>query len=1059
MEPARLIAALRSYCYEAIRRDGAPIRLTANLSEKAFGTCWLNELLVFNFRNPVGRNRPSKQSPTMNFIQSIVLWCCILCMCPMANAEDDQDFLRGCALYNHGKGEPANYPEAFAHFMKAAERGHAQSQFYLGRMYHLESSIGIDIEAAKKWYHLAGEAAEGAALNNLGNIYRKTGGPNHLILECYTRAAELGSRESHSSLGYAYCNERFGLPDDPEKAMQHLQKAAELGDSEAASTVGESYLNGWLAVKPDKLKATYFFSLATKEGDSKAMYWLEQLITDPAVVKQSDEATLQGWREIRLNFRKQIEQEVHPVLVEARAAYVEGKPKDARRILDEALDRWMADQAEKYHYSQPYDYYYTTVIWTEAQVKGGRADSLWSLFLYNYLYDYRAREGNGLSLLTTRINIEGKLIELGQYGLLRQSLKITKDLIFRSEKIDVDAVLEPVKVDPDYQVTGAEKLPIFVNLGSDGPNTSKELIGGSAMYALENLADERLVVGDWESALIIAKWWEKWNDASGKTGVTQKPSFPGCKAELAMLPMVVKMNAFAALGLSDREAEAARQLIALNSNSYGGQRLHVAQLRLFELAVDQGRSHEIDLKELESLEQKILHNKYVGNHTWKFAKLVRARVIAKTRGLNHGLPLVLEVLEETKDDVLAPLRLEAFLVAAQISLEAGVTDGVAELLNQALESARSRGLLLKEMRVYELYVTYLIATHQYDAALEMQNRVIELIKALKLTPRLKGALSQQEEIISLQQKSIIAASEGKGVDESIAKLGESLHGDHENEKSNKPPSPAQPGTPKSLLALQPRGIRTCPIGEEASSVFLLSNLSSKPGKALLRFKSDQVRFTQEEPQENQITVLCQPRDEAGMGVHELDCQVDILGGVQLPIVLIAEGSVSTGDATVSISLLRDSADLASKQVSQWVIQQQQEAGTIAVVDAARLSDSNFALIPVYHHLGSKEAGRTAALRVIASEPTLVEGFAADGTLLFVDAQGNGSFGDTGDLIATEQMDQLSPVLKSGPESGRIALRYRPHAKLLTKQVEIRIETRALGIDDAWKLDVVDYLEP
>jgi hypothetical protein len=35
----------------------------------------------------------------------------------------------------------------------------------------------------------------------------------------------------------------------------------------------------------------------------------------------------------------------------------------------------------------------------------------------------------------------------------------------------------------------------------------------------------------------------------------------------------------------------------------------------------------------------------------------------------------------------------------------------------------------------------------------------------------------------------------------------------------------------------------------------------------------------------------------------------------------------------------------------------------------------------------------------------------------------------------------------------------PPCKILTKQVEIRIETRALGNDDTWKLDVVDYLEP
>jgi TPR repeat protein len=988
----------------------------------------------------------------MNFFRSIILWCCILCVCPLAKAEEDPDFSRGCAIYQHGKGKTADYPEALAHFMKAAERGHARSQFYVGRMYHLESSIGIDLEAAKKWYRLAGEKGDDWGWNNLGNIYSRTDGPNHLVVEYYTRAAECGNEQSHYSLGQAYRYGFYGLPVDPDKAMQHLQQAAELGQSEAASMVGTIYLEGWQSVQPDKVKAAHYFSLGTKGRDAWCMHALQKLLHDPEVLSRSDEATLQGWREICLNYEKQIELELQPVLAQVRAAFEAGDPKAARQILDEAFERWAGESEVNRNYI------YGSAIWDEAQIKGGRADTLWSIFLYNYLYDLRKRRDLGIPLINIKINIHECLIELGQYGLLRQSLEMSKRLVIQSDNVDVDAVLSRVEVGPDYQVLGAEKLPVFVNPKIGRTNTAGELICGTAMYFLRDLANERLLVGDWKTALIIAEWWKRWNAAFGKPGAVPKRSFPGCEDELALLPMEMRMKAYASLGLPEREAEAARQLVALNSNSYGGRISHIAQLRLFELAVDQGRSGEIDLKELESLEEKIRNNILASSHTWKFAKLVKAKVIAKTRGLDQALPLVREVLEETSDDVLAPLRLEALLVSAQLSLEAGITDGVAETLSQALESARSRGMLLKEMRVYELYVDYLIATHQYDAAVEMQNRVIDLIKALKLTPRLEGALSRLEKIISLRQQSLVAAPVGGSAgSESPPRQKETTREGQGSSRGNDPPNPQLPGKAKSSLTLQPKGIRTLPIGNEASSVFLLSNLSTRPAEAVLKIKSDQFHFTLDEQHEGQLTVVCKQQGEEI--TRELDCRADVPGGAQFPIVLIAEGLASMAEGAVSISLTGDSTGSATGQESTWLIQQKSEAGVIAILDAARLTDSNFSLVPVFHQLASTEAGRKAALRVIASEPTRVEGFAADGTLLFVDAEGNGSFGDAGDLIATEEMDDLSPVLKPGLESGKFALRYRPRSKSLSQPMEIRIETRELGNGAAWKLDAVDLLEP
>lgn len=981
----------------------------------------------------------------MSSVRAIVFWCFILCVASLVRAEEHPDFTQGSALYQHGKGAPADFPKAFHYFMKAAKDNHSRSQFYVGRMYHLEASVGIDLEAAKKWYRLAGENGDANAWHNLGNVYRQSGGPNHIVVECFNKGAELGVDMSHHALGLAYRKGLYGLPIDTSKAVYHYEKAAELNEPQSAYLAAIIYFRGENAVKADKVKAAYYFSLGAKMGDDWSAHWLGALLDNSEVKKHYDAASLQEWGTLHENYKKKVNHEVQSTLVETRDAFDEGGSKAAHPILADAMNRWQ----ENNNYLSDY----TDAIWNEAQLKGGRYNFLWSQFLYERVCDYQRKKKGFTSLLHTKANLNDGYVTLGQFGLLRQSLEEVKHLIFQVETIDVDATVSGVKVGPDYQVLDAEKLPVFMKQKLGEPGTSGEFIGVGAMRSLELLAIERLAVGDWESALIIAEWMQRWSDAFRKAGVKPARSYPDFEGEFAQLPMAIRISAFSALGLPEQEAEAAKYIVELNADSYGGARLHAAQLWLFDLAVTQGRSHEISLKELEELEENIRRNIYVGSHFWKFAKLVRAKVIAKTGGLDEGLPLVWEVLEETNDEVIVSLRLEALMTAAQLSLEANVTAGVDKLLSEALESARSRGLLMKEIKIYEYYVAYLLATHQYDAALEMQSRVIDLIKALKLTPRLKGALSRIDEIVSLQKKHLASlANQGSAGNESITRQSGTTPDGH-NKNRNDGPQPT--GKTRPLLTLQPKGISTLPIGNEISAVFLLSNLSPISTKATLKIQSDQFHITRDEPQERgQVTVVC--RQQGGGEVQALDCQAEVSGGTQLPIVLIAEGISSMAEAAVSISL---SGDSVTAQESTWLIQPKAEAGVIAVLDAARLTDSNFSLVPVFHQLASSKTGRKAALRIIASEPTRVEGFAADGTLLFIDAEGNGSFADAGDLIATEEMDNLNPVLKSGMESGKFALRYRPHAKLQTQQMEVRIETRELGEDDAWSLDAVDLLEP
>ena len=147
------------------------------------------------------------------------------------------------------------------------------------------------------------------------------------------------------------------------------------------------------------------------------------------------------------------------------------------------------------------------------------------------------------------------------------------------------------------------------------------------------------------------------------------------------------------------------------------------------------------------------------------------------------------------------------------------------------------------------------------------------------------------------------------------------------------------------------------------------------------------------------------------------------------------------------------------QKSEWQIHTKGNEVAVAVIDAAQLKNSAFCLVPVYHHLDARgEAKKSTPIRVVASEPTRVEGYAPDRTLLFVDAQGNGSFRDPGDLIATATVDELFPVLNADNANGRVAMRYRPASRNTNGRVELRIETRAAGEENYWNVDAIDWLE-
>ena len=76
-------------------------------------------------------------------------------------ADAKSDFDKGLAAYKAGK-----HTEAVKWFRKAAEQGHAESQYGLGLMYYLGEGVLQDTIAAHMWFNIAAANGDKASAKN-----------------------------------------------------------------------------------------------------------------------------------------------------------------------------------------------------------------------------------------------------------------------------------------------------------------------------------------------------------------------------------------------------------------------------------------------------------------------------------------------------------------------------------------------------------------------------------------------------------------------------------------------------------------------------------------------------------------------------------------------------------------------------------------------------------------------------------------------------------------------------------------------------------------------------
>ncbi|KAG0256707.1 hypothetical protein DFQ27_005539 [Actinomortierella ambigua] len=245
------------------------------------------------------------------------------------NGEGDAE-----AQFQLGKMERQGYPEApqgrvdeaFAWFLRSAERNHAAAQYEVGLMY-LRGIVGVErnvadgirwchraadqgrLEAilflaqsyedgsyvdqnsaeAASWYHKVAEldSAECVARLALAKMYDCGQGveqSDEAAARWYLEAADNGSSEAQFKVG-TMCKEGRGVEQSVQAAITWWKKAASGGSVDALYLLGMMHKTGDGVSQNDKEAARYLLQAATNNTD--AQYWLGTMYQNGQGVEKS----------------------------------------------------------------------------------------------------------------------------------------------------------------------------------------------------------------------------------------------------------------------------------------------------------------------------------------------------------------------------------------------------------------------------------------------------------------------------------------------------------------------------------------------------------------------------------------------------------------------------------------------------------------------------------------------------------------------------------------------------------------------------------------------------
>lgn len=203
--------------------------------------------------------------------------------------------------YYFGRSVRQDYRQAAEWFRKAADKGHAPAQNYLGWMLSKRLGVAIDYSRSNQWI------AQGAGGDDFARVCARKvrndeelASASQVVIDAviwtwfvdseaavwYLRAARGGHLNSQVNIGVLNSRGQGVLRDDF-VAAYWFQKAAEQGSIWGQINLGRQYAQGF-GVPYDYREAAHWFKKAALQGSARARIFLRWLFEDGCMASEDD---------------------------------------------------------------------------------------------------------------------------------------------------------------------------------------------------------------------------------------------------------------------------------------------------------------------------------------------------------------------------------------------------------------------------------------------------------------------------------------------------------------------------------------------------------------------------------------------------------------------------------------------------------------------------------------------------------------------------------------------------------------------------------------------------
>lgn len=195
---------------------------------------------------------------------------------------------------NLGKGTLAfdkqDYATALEELQPLAKEGNPDAMNMLGQMYENGWGIAKDVQQARRLYDRGAAVGHLASVNSLRALKNKA---YKVELESVIPAAESGDPQAQNRLG-EMAEFGYGMPRNPDLAIQWYLKAADQGLVAAQHNIGRSY-NFGTGVEQNFAEAERWYRRAAERGHTDAMFFLGTLYSNNHGSQADEDSNVQAY--------------------------------------------------------------------------------------------------------------------------------------------------------------------------------------------------------------------------------------------------------------------------------------------------------------------------------------------------------------------------------------------------------------------------------------------------------------------------------------------------------------------------------------------------------------------------------------------------------------------------------------------------------------------------------------------------------------------------------------------------------------------------------------------